>query len=101
MNQTIFEYMRDATGCGEHFPENRTLDECLNTVYAGKIKNKSAEEIKSMWNEISRKFQSSLSTLGIDASKREQIEHVLQKYVMFMDLNANSSNKTTVSIDLL
>ena len=90
MNQIFFERIRDTTGCGDRFPENRTLYECIEEVYPEKIKNKSPEEVKLMLDENSRKFQNALST-DIDASKLEQIEYMAQAIIRGQDYKFNES----------
>ena len=97
MNQIFFERIRDTTGCGEHFPENRTLLECIKEGYAGKIKNKSPEEVKLMLDENSKKFQNALST-DIDASKLKQIEYIAQASFSTQDFRFN---KPLVAIDFI
>ena len=85
--------MRETTGCGEHLPETRTFYEC-STVNPAKIKNKSAEEVKSMLDEISTKFQDSFSTL--DASKLKQMEYLVKG---FIGIPTHNDPQYTVSID--
>lgn len=80
MNQILFERIRDTTGCGEHFSENRTLEECIEKVYPEKIKNKSPEEVQVMLDAISKRFQNALST-DTDASKLKQIEYIAQRTI--------------------
>lgn len=74
MNQTLFERCRETTGCGGH--ENRTFAQCMESVYAEKIKNKSPAEVKTMLDEISTNFQSKLSA-DIDASKLKDLEYIV------------------------
>lgn len=70
--------MRDTTGCGEHFPENRTFEECRTTAYTELIKDKSTEEVQSMLDEISNRFQDSLSAPESDTTKLKQLEYFVR-----------------------
>lgn len=81
MNQTLFERCRDTYGCGVNFPENRTIGECMDEVYTERKKNINPDELKSILNEISNKFQSSLPT-DIEGSKVKQIECIVHKVVL-------------------